>query len=196
MFDRISGRYDMMNRLISLGMDLSWRRHAIDKIGIGPGTRVLDLACGTGDFALEAIKRGATVVGVDFAAQMLKEAVVRGLGGRLVRGDALRLPLRNQSFDVMVTGFSLRNFTDIRSVLVETARVLRSGGRIALLEVDTPRNPLVRMGHHVYFRHIVPMMGWAFAEREAYEYLPTSVAYLPPEEELLRIVKEAGFDSP
>lgn len=195
MFDRISGRYDMMNRLISLGMDLSWRRHAIEKVGVGPGTRVLDLACGTGDFALEAIKRGAHVVGVDFAARMLTEAVARGLGGHLVRGDALKLPLRNGSFDVMVTGFALRNFTDIAPVMVECARVIRPGGRIALLEVDTPRHPVIRLGHQIYFRRIVPLMGWVLSEREAYEYLPTSVAYLPDEEQLLRIVREAGFDS-
>lgn len=194
MFDRISTRYDRMNRWMTFGIDRNWRRRAIDSLALAGGERVLDLACGTADLAREATRRGAIVVGVDRSAGMLRVAA-RGSGYALVRGDALALPLRGGSCDAVVSGFALRNFTDLAAAFAECARVLRSGGRLALLEVDTPRGALRRAGHRLYFRGVVPLLGRLLADREAYRYLPDSVAYLPDEARLAEMLRAAGFDS-
>lgn len=194
MFDRIARRYDRMNRVMTLGLDRGWRRRAVDGLVLGRGERVLDLGCGTGDLAAEASQQGARVVGVDLSAGMLAEAKRRGLPGvSLVRGDALRLPLADGSCDAAVSGFALRNLTSIAPALAECARVLRPGGRLALLEVDTPRSPWLRAGHRAWFHGVVPWLGRLLADRDAYSYLPSSVAYLPDESELRRVLQAAGF---
>jgi len=193
MFDRIAPRYDAMNRLITLGLDQRWRRAALETIGVGPGDRLLDLACGTGDLAAAASERGARVVGVDFAAQMLERAAGRGLSGRLVRGDAERLPLAAGWATCATCGFALRNFVALPAVFQELARVVEPGGRIALLEVDRPRRPIFRFGHSFYFEHVVPVLGGWLADRDAYRYLPASAAYLPDLSGLRAALHEAGF---
>ncbi|HVA77376.1 MAG TPA: ubiquinone/menaquinone biosynthesis methyltransferase [Candidatus Binataceae bacterium] len=195
MFDRISPRYDLMNRLMTFGMDRGWRRRAIEALGLKPGGVLLDLACGTGDLADEAAQRGALVVGLDFSDGMLREARRRNTGCVLVRADALALPLAPASCDAIVTGFALRNFTDLARVFVECARVLRPGGRIALLEVDSPRNAMVRVGYRVYFHNLMPLIGRLIADRCAYSYLSSSVAYLPSERGLFEILQTAGFEN-
>ncbi len=194
MFDRIAARYDLMNRLMTLGMDRAWRRHAIEALELGPRSRLLDLACGTGDLSLEAAKAGARVVGVDFSARMLRRAAAKAPRCAFVRADALHLPLRDGCCDAVVSGFALRNFVNLRGVFAESARVLKAGGRLALLEVDTPPSPLVRAGHWIYLHKVVPLMG-RLADREAYSYLPSSTVYLPGEQEMLDLLHRAGFQA-
>ena len=194
MFDRIAPSYDRMNRIITLGFDQRWRRSVIDALGVDTGDTVLDLACGTGDFAVMARERGAQVVGLDFAGLMLAAARERCPDTvALVRGDALRLPLAAGSISVTVSGFALRNFAAIPPVLEELARVLRPGGRVGLLEVDEPRSALLRLGHGLYFRQVVPALGALLSDGRAYRYLPASAAYLPDWERLRAMLEEAGF---
>ncbi len=196
MFDRIAPRYDRMNRLLTLGLDQRWRRLAVRLLGAGPGDTVVDLGCGTGDMSELAAAAGARVVGLDVAARMLAAAQVRRVGATLLRADAAALPLRAGAATAVTSAFALRNVTSIPAVLAEAARVLRPGGRLALLEVDAPRNPLARWGHTLYFRHAVPVLGALLVDRQAYAYLPQSIAYLPGEAELLRCVADAGFRNP
>ncbi len=194
MFDRIAPSYDRMNRIITLGFDQRWRRSLIDAVAVGRGDTVLDLACGTGDFAAMARERGARVVGLDFAGAMLASARDRCPESiALVRGDALRLPLASGSVSVAVSGFALRNFVAIPPVLRELARVLRPGGRVGLLEVDEPRSSVLRLGHGVYFQRVVPALGALLSDGRAYRYLPASAAYLPDGEGLRDMLEEAGF---
>jgi demethylmenaquinone methyltransferase/2-methoxy-6-polyprenyl-1,4-benzoquinol methylase len=194
MFDRIAPHYDRVNRLMTGGLDQRWRRWVIQALAIAGDDVVLDLACGTGDFALLARGRARRVVGLDFSMKMLERARERSGGdGEFVRGDALRLPLAEGSVSVAVSGFALRNIASIPPVLGELARVLRPGGRLGLLEVDRPRNRFVAAGHGFYFGHVVPLAGGLLADRRAYRYLPDSVAYLPAEAELLAMVAAAGF---
>jgi len=194
MFDRIAPRYDRLNAVLTLRLDARWRRAAIDAAEIAPGDRVLDVACGTGDLVELARARGARVAGIDFAAGMLAVAARRGLRGRVLRGDALALPLPDASVDAVTCAFALRNFVAIPPFLTEAARVLRAGGRLAVLEVAEPRNPLLRAGHRLYFHGAVPVVGRLLSDRAAYAYLPASTAYLPPAEELLAMLRAAGFD--
>ena len=193
MFDRIAPRYDRLNSVLTMRLDRGWRRATLAAARIGPGDRVVDVACGTGDLVEIAARRGARVVGVDFAAGMLAIAGRRGLGARLVRGDALALPLPDASADALTCAFALRNFVAIPPFLAEAARVLRPGGRLAVLEVATPRTRLLQAAHHAYFHRAVPWLGALLAERDAYAYLPASTAYLPPAEALLSAIRAAGF---
>ncbi len=199
MFDAIAPGYDVTNRVISLGLDVGWRRRAVLSLGLPPESVVLDLACGTGDLSLELARHGLHAVGVDRSAGMLAAAQTRS---PLIRGDALTLPFRTGAIDGLVCGFALRNFAALPPVLAECARVLRAGGRVALLEVDAPSQPLLRIGHRIWFGKVVPFVGGLVAARSgaprarasaAYRYLPASVAYLPPTPELLALISSAGF---
>jgi demethylmenaquinone methyltransferase/2-methoxy-6-polyprenyl-1,4-benzoquinol methylase len=190
MFDRIAARYDLLNRVLTLGLDAGWRRRAVAALGLPPGSLVLDLACGTGDLCRVAERAGLRCVGVDVAARMLAHSHT---AAPLVRADILRLPLAGGVADGAVCGFALRNVVDIPACLRETARVLRPGGRIGFLEVAQPDNPVLRRGHDLYFRRLVPMVGGLLSDREAYRYLPASAAWLPAPGELLDILREAGF---
>jgi demethylmenaquinone methyltransferase/2-methoxy-6-polyprenyl-1,4-benzoquinol methylase len=193
MFDRIAPRYDLMNRLMTLGMDQSWRRAILDATAAKPGDRVLDLATGTGDLAELARRRGASVIGVDLAPGMLRVARQRHPQARLVQADGLHLPFGEATVDVVTCGFALRNFTDLERIFAECVRILAPGGQLALLEVDTPRSRLLRWAHALYFRRIVPLLGALLSDGEAYRYLPASAAYLPGEEELRARLEKAGF---
>jgi demethylmenaquinone methyltransferase/2-methoxy-6-polyprenyl-1,4-benzoquinol methylase len=191
MFDRISGRYDRMNRIISLGQDRRWRRRTIDAVRLTAGARVLDLACGTGDLCNDSLARGYTPIGVDFSAGMLAHSRTRA---PLVRADATELPVPDGSVDGVVCGFALRNFVDLEAFFSECARVLRRGGRVVALDAAVPEHALTRAGHHVWFRWAVPLLGRAIArDSDAYAYLPASTAYLPPPTELVELVQRAGF---
>lgn len=193
MFDRIAPRYDALNRVMSVGMDQRWRRRALDRIGVGPGDLVVDLACGTGDFCELVEARGARVIGVDFALQMLRQGRTRGLGHPVVQGDGEWLPFETASVDVVTCGFALRNFVSLKGVLAEVARILKPGGRVALIDVDRPVWGPIRAAHSLYFDRIVPWVGGLVSDRKAYAYLPQSTAYLPPPEVLREMMSAVGF---
>jgi len=194
MFDRIAPRYDRMNRLLTAGLDQRWRRLALATVAVGPGDRVLDLACGTGDLCALARARGARVLGVDFAREMLRGARRRGIEAALVQADGAALPFPDGSFHALTCGFALRNFAELPAIFAEAARVLAPGGRVALLEVDRPASPLVRAGHALYFERVVPLLGALLSDRAAYAWLPRSAAYLPPPAELRALLEKAGFE--
>jgi demethylmenaquinone methyltransferase/2-methoxy-6-polyprenyl-1,4-benzoquinol methylase len=193
MFDRIAPRYDLLNRLLTGSLDQRWRRRALELAAVGEGDLVLDLACGTGDLGALARRRGARVLGVDFAGVMLREARRRGIGAAWLQADAERLPLPDHSVDVVVCGFALRNFVSLAAIFAEMARVLAPQGRIALLEVDRPTSPQLRRLHSLYFDRVVPWVGGLLSDRDAYRYLPRSTSYLPATDELIAALARAGF---
>jgi demethylmenaquinone methyltransferase/2-methoxy-6-polyprenyl-1,4-benzoquinol methylase len=190
MFDRISTRYDLVNRVMTFGMDVGWRRRAVRELRLPGGALVADLACGTGDLCDELLTGGYRAVGFDFSHGMLRNA---GTSAPLVEADALRLPLADGGVDGATCGFALRNVTEVTALFAETARVLRPGGRAAFLETSEPDGRLLRAGHAVYFKRIVPLIGGALSDRDAYRYLPRSMAYLPEPARLLSMLAEAGF---
>ena len=190
MFDRIAPRYDLMNRLLTFGMDVGWRRRTVAALGLPRQSMILDIACGTGDLCRELHASGYRAVGVDRSMGML---VAARTTAPLVRGDGLCLPVPDGSIDGIVCGFALRNFESLGPFFTECARALRVGGRVALLEVSEPANPVLRAGHSVYFGRVVPLIGGLLSDRAAYRYLPKSVAYLPAEEALVGMLAGAGF---
>ncbi len=190
MFDRIAPRYDLLNRALTFRMDVHWRRRAVGALGLPPGARVLDLACGTGDLCNTLAHAGALPIGADSSRGMLAAARV---DVPLVRADALRLPFRDASFDGMTCGFAMRNFTALPRVFEECARVLRPGGRVALLDVAEPVSPVARAVHGAWFRHVVPAIGGIVSDRDAYRYLPASTAYLPRVGDLFAMLRAAGI---
>lgn len=191
MFDAIAPRYDLVNRVMTFGMDVGWRRRTVAALGLEPGSLVLDVGCGTGDLCRELHRAGYRTVGFDLSLGMLAAART---SAPLVQADALALPVGASSADGITCGFTLRNVVDLNRLFAEFARVVRPAGRIALLEVAEPRTKVLRWGHHLYFRQIVPLIGALLSDREAYRYLPRSTAYLPPIPELLRILSGAGFE--
>jgi demethylmenaquinone methyltransferase / 2-methoxy-6-polyprenyl-1,4-benzoquinol methylase len=190
MFDRIAPRYELVNRVMTLGLDAGWRRRAVRELHLDAGSRVVDLGCGTGDLCRVLGRSGLRAVGVDMAAAMLAKAHT---SAPLVRADALQLPLADASVDGAISGFALRNVVDIAACFRESARVIRPGGRAVFLEVSEPPNPIVRRVHALYFRRVVPMVGGLLSDRAAYRYLPASTAYLPEPAELLRLLNDSGF---
>ena len=194
MFDLIAPQYDRLNRWLSLRLDQYWRRKTLRSIDVCADDGVLDLACGTGDLSELAAATGARVMGVDFARNMLVGATRRRIKADFIQADANALPLPPASVSVVLSGFALRNFVSIPNALQESARILKPGGRLALLEVDTPRNSLLKWGHGFYFQRLVPILGGLISDRKSYLYLPRSVVYLPEEAELLAMVRAAGFE--
>ena len=190
MFDTIAPRYDLVNRVMTFGLDQRWRRSTVTALALAEGALVLDLACGTGDLSRAAQRLGYRVVGADLSAGML---AANGAATPLVEGDGSRMPFAAAAFDGLVCGYALRNFTDLAATLAECARVLRPGGRLAVLEVDAPTSPLWRAGFDLWFTKAVPVLGGVLSDRQAYRYLPESVAYLPPTPVLRRMLLEAGF---
>ncbi len=193
MFDRIAPRYDALNRIMSLGLDQRWRRRALEKICVTKDDLVVDLACGTGDFCELVEGRGARAIGVDFAREMLRQAKTRGLDFPKVQGDGEWLPFRTESIDVVTCGFALRNFVSLENVLREIARIVRPGGRVALVDVGRPEWLPLRAAHSLYFDRVVPLVGGLLSDRGAYRYLPKSTAYLPAPEVLRTMLSGAGF---
>ena len=191
MFDRIAPAYDRTNRIISLGLDHGWRRRAVARLDAPPGTRVLDVGCGTGDLCRELARRGLRPVGLDRSAGMLAAAHV---DGPLVRADAERLPFPDGSFGGVITAFTLRNVVDLDTMLHECARVLAPGGRLVALETAVPARLVWRIGNAVWFRGAVPLLGRLVAgDTDAYRYLPRSRAYLPPTAALTGRLMEEGL---
>ena len=190
MFDAIAPRYDLVNRVMTFGMDAGWRRATVRCLRLAPGARVLDVATGTGDLCRELAAAGYAPVGVDLSAGMLAHARTEA---PLVQADALRLPVQGASVDGAVCGFALRNLADLPAFFAETARVVRAGGRIAFLEVAQPTNPILHWGHGVYFGKVVPRIGGWLSDPGAYQYLPRSVAYLPAPAAMLDQLRATGF---
>jgi demethylmenaquinone methyltransferase / 2-methoxy-6-polyprenyl-1,4-benzoquinol methylase len=190
MFDRISARYDLVNRVMTFGMDTGWRRRTVAQLRLPGNAIVADLACGTGDLCDELLGAGYRAVGFDFSHGMLLHARTQA---PVTEADILRLPLADASMDGATCGFAMRNVTDLGELFAETARVVRAGGRIAFLETAEPEGRVLRTGHAVYFKRIVPLIGGALSDGVAYRYLPRSTAYLPDPGRLHSIVREAGF---
>jgi len=190
LFDTISPRYDLVNRVMTFGMDVGWRRRAVRELRLPGGALVLDLACGTGDFCRELTKRGYRAVGFDFSHGMLVNARTEA---PLVEADILRLPVRDGGAEGVTCGFALRNVVSLQAMFDELGRVVRPGGRVALLDASEPDNRVVRAGHGVYFNKAVPMIGGLLSDRRAYSYLPKSMAYLPPPAEMVEMLRDGGF---
>ncbi len=190
MFDSIAPRYDLVNRIMTFRMDVGWRRTTQRALDLPPGSTVLDLACGTGDFCVDLAKRGHRPIGVDLSFGMLAAART---GAPLVQGDLLRLPVADRSVDGAVCGFALRNLVELEPFFRELHRVVRTGGRIALLDVSEPDNAALRWGHGIYFNRIVPRVGAVLSDRGAYAYLPKSVSYLPPPAEMMALLRRANL---
>ena len=190
MFDAIAPRYDMVNRIMTFRLDVRWRRRTVRDLALPPGSTVLDLASGTGDLCVDLRRAGHVPVSVDLSFGML---AADHSGAPRAQADILRLPVPDGSVDGITCGFALRNLVDLPAFFVECARVLRPGGRVALLDVGVPHNPLVRWGNAVYFGRIVPRIGALLSDGPAYRYLPRSVAYLPDRGRLTAMLREAGF---
>lgn len=201
MFGRIAGRYDLLNHLLSFNLDKRWRKTLVRRAGaLAPGMRALDLCCGTGDvlLALERPVSGAAVLGSDFCHPMLVEArrkiATRGLRNPLIEADALALPLRDASLDVITIAFGYRNLASYQRGLEEFLRVLKPGGLVAILEFSQPTNRPFAALYNFFSKRILPNVGALISgSREAYTYLPESIAKFPGAEELARSMREAGF---
>ena len=190
MFDAIAPRYDLVNRVMTFRMDVGWRKRTIADLRLPRASTVLDLACGTGDLCRGLADAGLRPVGMDLSFGMLAAART---DVPLCQADALRLPVPDGSVDGVTCGFALRNFVELAPFFAELGRVVRPAGRIALLEVAEPANPVLAWGHGIYFGKVVPRIGGLLSDASAYRYLPRSVAYLPEPDAMLAMLAEAGF---
>jgi demethylmenaquinone methyltransferase/2-methoxy-6-polyprenyl-1,4-benzoquinol methylase len=202
MFDRIAGVYDLLNTVMTAGLHHQWRRRAADLAAVAGGDRVLDVATGTGDLALEVasrLERSGTVVGVDFSEPMLalarSKAAARGDGPEVSfsAANALALPFDDRSFDAATVGFGARNFDDLGQGLREMARVVRPGGRVVVLEMTTPQRPPLSWFFRLWFDRVVPVLGRFAGDPDAYSYLPDSVRRFPGPAELAATMAGAGM---
>lgn len=202
MFDAIAPRYDLLNHVLSAGLDKRWRNVAVDALQLKPGSLVLDLCTGTADLAIAIVRRvpKSSVIGVDFAGAMLRLglAKVQQLEIRdriqLVRGDATRIPLADASCDAATIAFGIRNVAEPEGALAEIARVLRPAGRLAILEFGQPAIPGIRTLYAWYFRYLLPAVGRLVSKHaSAYSYLPASVGSFPPPREFARTIARHGF---
>jgi demethylmenaquinone methyltransferase / 2-methoxy-6-polyprenyl-1,4-benzoquinol methylase len=191
MFDRIAPVYDVMNRVMTVGLDRRWRGITARAVVV-PGARVLDACCGTGDLAVAAEREGGIVTGLDFSSQMLARARRKSHSIEWIEGDVLALPFEDGSFDVVTVGFGVRNVADLRGGLVELRRVLHPGGRLAILEITQPRGAL-KPFFSLWFDRIVPLLGRILPGGKAYTYLPASVRRFPGAEDLAALIDQTGF---
>jgi demethylmenaquinone methyltransferase / 2-methoxy-6-polyprenyl-1,4-benzoquinol methylase len=190
MFDSIAPRYDLINRLMTFRLDVRWRKRAVRSLMLPSGSRVADLASGTGDLCIDLRRAGYKPLSVDLSFGMLANDTS---GEPRLQADILRLPFADNSLDGVTCGFALRNLVDLGQFFDEIARVVRPGGRCALLDVATPPNPIMRFGHGIYFGKIVPKVGALLSDKAAYAYLPKSVAYLPEPAVMMARFAAAGW---
>jgi demethylmenaquinone methyltransferase/2-methoxy-6-polyprenyl-1,4-benzoquinol methylase len=199
MFGRIARRYDLVNTIMTLGLDRRWRNLTAHLAGAGPGILALDVATGTGELALELARTGCRVIGLDYCSPMLalakrKSSSVDAGAVGLVAGDGLQLPFPDNCFECATTGFALRNFADLRQALAEIHRVLKPGGRVACLELTPPTGRGRRTLYRLYLHGYVPFLGKLLAgDGAAYSYLPHSVERFPTAQVLIKIMWEVGF---
>ena len=193
MFDRIASVYDLMNRVMTAGLDAQWRSRAADMADAGHGSKVLDVATGTGDLAIELSSRGAEVVGCDFSPGMLEIARQKAPSLRFEEADALALPYPDDSFDAATVGFGARNFSDLGRGLAEMARVVKPGGRVVVLEITTPQRPPLSWFFRVWFDRLVPLLGRVAGDPDAYSYLPSSVRRFPDPAGLAAVLSGCGL---
>jgi demethylmenaquinone methyltransferase/2-methoxy-6-polyprenyl-1,4-benzoquinol methylase len=196
MFDRIAGPYDAINSVMTAGLHHRWRSRAADLAGVGPGSRVLDVATGTGDLALELARRvgpAGEVVGSDFSENMLDRARAKSDGVRWELDNAMDLPYADGAFDAATVGFGARNFSDLARGLGEMARVVRPGGRVVVLEITTPQTPPLSTFFGLWFDRIVPVLGRLAGDADAYTYLPNSVKRFPGPQELAATMARTGL---
>jgi demethylmenaquinone methyltransferase/2-methoxy-6-polyprenyl-1,4-benzoquinol methylase len=199
MFDSIAYRYDFLNHLLSFGLDFYWRWFAIHKLNLKGGEKIIDIACGTGDFSIMASKRKPSMIfGVDVSLNMLKIFRQKALKKEikkiyLVCASAENLPFKSEMFDVCLVAFGVRNFSDLEAGLKEIHRVLKNGGKIVVLEFSMPKQPF-KLFYLFYFRRILPFIGKLFSKHEnAYTYLPESVLRFPEGEDFAKILNNCGF---
>lgn len=190
MFDAIAPRYDLVNRIMTFRLDVRWRKKAIRSLNLPQGSLVLDLASGTGDMCVDLRRAGLIPISMDLSFGMLN---ADRSGAPRCQADILRLPVGNGSVDGATCGFALRNLVNLPEFFEELGRVVKPGGRIALLDVGIPKSRLIRFGNGIYFGRIVPRIGGWLSDSAAYRYLPKSVAYLPPVDEMLSSLRSAGF---
>jgi demethylmenaquinone methyltransferase/2-methoxy-6-polyprenyl-1,4-benzoquinol methylase len=200
MFDRIAGRYNLMNRLMTGGQDIRWRRFVVEQARIPAGGQLLDLATGTGDIGFEAIKAvpGIRVIGADFSLGMMVVGKKLPLGDQMdwCGADALQLPFPDNTFDAVTSGYLMRNVIDISRTLAEQLRVLKPGGRIVVLDTSPPPNNWMRPFIEIHLRYIIPTLGRIISGNpDAYQYLPSSTQAFKTPEELAAIMREAGVRS-
>lgn len=198
MFTAIAPRYDLMNRLMTLGRDQVWRRAVAQLCALPRGGRLLDVATGTGDIAYEVLRLDPTArpVGLDLTREMMRYGKDKhtALSVPFTEGDALALPFGANAFDAACSGFMMRNVVDIRAAFAEQARVVKPGGKVVCLEITLPHTPIFGDLFRLYFFRLVPLIGGAISgQRTAYTYLPQSVAIFPQPPELQRIMTEAGL---
>ncbi len=194
MFDRIAGVYDVMNSVMTVGMHQRWRERAVELARVGPGSRALDVATGTGDLAVALRAAGAEVVGCDFSEEMLERARRKEPSATFEWADALALPYEDDAFDAATVGFGARNFSDLARGLAEMVRVVRPGGRVVVLEITTPQKPPLSTFFSLWFDRTVPALGRLAGDEAAYSYLPSSVKRFPGPHALAAELAAAGLE--
>jgi len=202
-FNAIAGRYDLMNSLMSLGMDKRWRRLAVEKVRAKPGMHILDVCCGTGQLSMElgkVVGSEGSVTGLDFSQKMLevaeKSLIQSSNSGhiRFIQGNAMELPFPDNSFDGVTVGWGLRNLPDLRQGLREMERTVKPGGRVVSLDMAKPSLLGFKQAYWLYFEKLIPLMGKVWAKKaSAYQYLHDSAREFPAQEELARIFTECGL---
>lgn len=198
MFDAIAGRYQMVNTIMSFGLDRSWRRRCTGALELPPASTVLDVACGTGDLCRQLLREGYRAVGVDLSPGMLRAGNLgaeRAGTAPVVLGDALHAPFTDASFDGAVSGFALRNVVDLGELFTELGRLVRPGGRVSLLDLGQPDNAVLRLGHQLWSGRAVPVVGALLSDGPSYRYLPRSLAYLPGPDVITGLLEAAGFQA-
>lgn len=203
LFARIADRYDLITRVLSYGQDSRWKRRLVDLASAAPGIRALDLATGTGDIAFALARTGADVVGVDLTFRMIELAIAKSTGRprsaasepRFLVGDMTALPFPSASFDIVTTGYGLRNVPDLSSAIEEIRRVLKPGGRMLSLDFNRPQHPLVRRTYFIYLHVVGGMLGWILhRDPDTYRYIPASLRNYPGGDGVTRLMEAAGFE--